>query len=50
LTPDFTRFCPDFHQFKTFGGAVSPPYPTQVDVNFTLKSAVISNLNHSRCC
>jgi len=25
--PDFMGFCPDFHQIKTFGGAVASPAP-----------------------
>jgi len=25
--PYFMGFCPDFHQIKTFGGAVAPPAP-----------------------
>jgi len=28
---NFLRFCPDFHQIKTFGGAVAPLTPTSVN-------------------
>jgi len=47
LCPNFSGFCPNFQQFKTFGDTLTPPTPTPLIVpsNVQLPHTTLFSIN-----